>query len=98
MRDRERQRDRDIRRGRSRFHAGSPMWNSIPGLQDHNLSQRQTPNHRATQASQYHYFLNEAKIINFTTKNKTKTKTKKKTEGSRGLESGQISFYIGDGL
>ena len=45
MRDRERERDRDIGRGRSRLHAGSLMWDSIPGLQDHTLSQRQTLNH-----------------------------------------------------
>ena len=37
MRDTERTRGRDIGRGRSRLHAGSPMWDSIPGLQDHAL-------------------------------------------------------------
>ena len=37
MRDKEyeRERDRDTSRGRSRLHAGSPTWDSIPGLQDH---------------------------------------------------------------
>ena len=35
MRDTER--SRDTGRGRSRLHAGSPMWDSIPGLQDHTL-------------------------------------------------------------
>ena len=44
-RERERGRDTDTGRGRSRFHAGSPMWDLIPGLQDHALSQRQMPNH-----------------------------------------------------
>ena len=34
MRDRERERGRDAGRGRSRLHAGSPTWDSIPGLQD----------------------------------------------------------------
>ena len=29
------QRGRDIGRERSRLHAGSPMWDSILGLQDH---------------------------------------------------------------
>ena len=39
--DRERSKDtgrgrsRDTGRGRSRLHAGSPTWDSIPGLQDH---------------------------------------------------------------
>ena len=28
----------DTGRGRSRLHAGSPMWDLIPGLQDHTLS------------------------------------------------------------
>ena len=37
MRDTEGQRGRDTGRGRSRLHAGSPMWHSIPGLQDHAL-------------------------------------------------------------
>ena len=35
---------RDIDRGKSRLHAGSLMWNSIPGLQDHALSGRQMLN------------------------------------------------------
>ena len=34
MRDRERERSRDPGRGRSRLHSGSPMWDSILGLQD----------------------------------------------------------------
>ena len=36
-RERERERGRDTGRGRSRLHAGSLMWDSIPGLQDHVL-------------------------------------------------------------
>ena len=34
------ERSRDTGRGRSRFHAGSLMWDSIPGLQDHALGWR----------------------------------------------------------
>ena len=30
---------------------GSPMWDSIPGLQDRALGQRQAPNRCATQGS-----------------------------------------------
>ena len=51
MRDRERERERERERGRdtgrrrSRLHAGSPMRDSIPGLQDHALGQRQALNH-----------------------------------------------------
>ena len=41
MSDTERGRGRDIGRGRSRLHAGSPMWDSISELRDHALSQRQ---------------------------------------------------------
>ena len=37
QRERERERGRVTGRGRSRLHAGSPMWDSIPGLQDHPL-------------------------------------------------------------
>ena len=39
------QRGRNTGRGRSRLHAESPMWDSIPGLQDHALGQRQALNH-----------------------------------------------------
>ena len=46
-----RERERDKGRGRSRLHAGSPMWDSIPGLQDHALGQRQMLNRWVTQVS-----------------------------------------------
>ena len=36
---------RNIGRGKRRLHAGSPIWDLIPGLQDHALGQRQAPNH-----------------------------------------------------
>ena len=42
--ERERERGRDTGEGKSRLHAGSPMWDSIPGLQDFALGQRQVPN------------------------------------------------------
>ena len=38
------ERGRDTGRGRSRLHAGSPTWDSIPGLQDGAPGQRQAPN------------------------------------------------------
>ena len=50
-RDTEKGRDIDRRR-RSRLHVESPMWDSIRGLQDHTLSQRQMLNHWVTQVSQ----------------------------------------------
>ena len=50
-RERERERGRDTGRGRSRLHAGSPTWDSIPSLQDHTLGRRQAPTHCATQGS-----------------------------------------------
>ena len=46
-----RDRGRDTGRGRSRLHAGSLMWDSIPGLQNHALGRRQVFNHWATQGS-----------------------------------------------
>ena len=44
-RERERERGRDTGRGRSRLHAGIPMQDLIPGLQDHALGRRQMLNH-----------------------------------------------------
>ena len=49
--ERHAERGRDVGRGRNRLHAGSPMLDSIPWLRDHALSQRQTLNCWATQAS-----------------------------------------------
>ena len=49
MRDTER--GRDTGRGRSRPHAGSPTWDSIPGPRGHALSQRQMLNRGAPQAA-----------------------------------------------
>ena len=40
----QRERGRDTGRERNRLHAGSPMWDSIPGLQNHTLGQRQALN------------------------------------------------------
>ena len=53
---RERERGRDTGRGRSRLHAGSPTWDSILGLQDHALGQRQAPNCCTTQGSGVTFF------------------------------------------
>ena len=49
---RNREREAETARGRSRLPAGNPMWDLIPGPCDHNLSQKQTINHWATQVSQ----------------------------------------------
>ena len=43
--DRHRKRGRDTGRGRGRLHAGSPTRDSVLGLQDHALGQRQVLNH-----------------------------------------------------
>ena len=50
---RERERKRDRQREKQAPCTGSPMWDSIPGLQDRALGQRQAPNRCATQGSQY---------------------------------------------
>ena len=55
--ERHTERGRNIGKGESRLHAGSPMWDSIPGLRDHALNQRQTLNRWATEASQEIIFL-----------------------------------------
>ena len=49
--ERERERGRDTGRGRSRLHAGSPMWDLTLGLQDRALGQRQALNCCTTQGS-----------------------------------------------
>ena len=46
--ERHRETEAETGRERSRLHAGSLMWDSIPGLQDHTLSRRQMLNHWAT--------------------------------------------------
>ena len=48
---RERERQRHRQREKQAPCAGSPMWDSNPGLQDRALSQRQVPNRCATQGS-----------------------------------------------
>ena len=51
MIDKETERCRNTGGGRSRLHAGSLTWDSILGLQDRALGQRQAPNRCATQGS-----------------------------------------------
>ena len=61
--ERERERGRDTGRGRSRLPAGSPTWDSIPGLQDHTLGQRQAPNRCATQGSRSSSFKDKGELL-----------------------------------
>ena len=51
-REKERQRQRHRQREKQAPCTGSPTWDSIPGLQDRALGQRQAPNRCATQGSQ----------------------------------------------
>ena len=62
----QRERSRDIGRGRSNLPVGSLVWDSIQGPWDHNLSQRQMLNHWATQASQHWGFSNILISVNVT--------------------------------
>ena len=50
---RERERQRHRQREKQAPCTGSPMWDSILGLQDHALGQRQAPNRCTTQGSLY---------------------------------------------
>ena len=50
-REKERERQRHRQREKQAPCTGSPTWDSIPGLQDRALGQRQAPNHCATQGS-----------------------------------------------
>ena len=54
--ERDRERGRDTGRWRSRLHAGSRTWDSIPGSQDHALGWRQALNCWATQGSSFHFW------------------------------------------
>ena len=49
--ERERERQRHRQREKQAPCTGSPTWDSIPGLQDRALGQRQVLNHCATQGS-----------------------------------------------
>ena len=49
--ERERERQRHRQREKQAPCPRSLMWDSIPGLQDRTLGQRQAPNHCATQGS-----------------------------------------------
>ena len=49
--ERERERQRHRQREKQAPCTGSPKWDSIPGLQDRALGQRQAPNRCATQGS-----------------------------------------------
>ena len=57
MRGRERDRERQRHRQREKQapRTGSPTWDSIPGLQDHALGQRQARNRCATQGSPFSF-------------------------------------------
>ena len=55
--ERERERQRHRQREKQAPCTGSLMWDSIPGLQDHALGQRQAPNRCATQGSHLLGFL-----------------------------------------
>ena len=51
--ERERERQRHRQREKQAPCTGSPTWDSIPGLQDRALGQRQAPNRCTTQGSRY---------------------------------------------
>ena len=58
-RERERERQRHRQREKQAPCTGSPTWDSIPGLQDHALGQRQAPNRCTTQGSPECYCFNK---------------------------------------
>ena len=60
---RERERQRHRQREKQSPCTGSPMWDSIPGLQDRALGQRQALNRCATQGSLFIYFLKKILFI-----------------------------------
>ena len=56
---RERERQRHRQREKQAPCTGIPTWDSIPGLQDRAVGQRQAPNRCATQGSQTRWFRTE---------------------------------------
>ena len=80
---RKRERGTDTGRGRSMLHAGSLMWDLIPGLQDHTLDQRQALNRRATPGSPIVIFL---KIL-FIYSRETQRERERKKERQREAET-----------
>ena len=63
QRERERERQRHRQREKQAPRTGSPTWDSIPGLQDRTLGQRQAPNRCATQGSPILHFSNITSIL-----------------------------------
>uniref|UniRef100_A0A8C0SW14 RNA-binding protein 38 n=1 Tax=Canis lupus familiaris TaxID=9615 RepID=A0A8C0SW14_CANLF len=62
-RERERERQRHRQREKQAPCTGSPTWDSIPGLQDRALGQRQAPNRCATQGSRISAFNTRCRIL-----------------------------------
>ena len=62
QRERERERQRHRQREKQAPCTGSPTWDSIPGLQDRALGQRQAPNRCATQGSRQPRILYPARL------------------------------------
>ncbi|CAD7691509.1 unnamed protein product [Nyctereutes procyonoides] len=61
--ERERERQRHRQREKQAPCTGSPTWDSIPGLQDRALGQRQAPNRCATQGSPFFKFLFKIQLV-----------------------------------
>ena len=82
---REREREREGQRHRQREKqapcTGSPTWDSIPGLQDGTLGQRQALNRQATQGSPSVFLF----VCLFLSETTLKTKETKKEQTNRYL-------------
>ena len=63
QRERERERQRHRQREKQAPCTGSPTWDSIPGLQDHALGQRQALNRCATQRSLKDLLLSQTQTV-----------------------------------
>ena len=60
---RERERQRHRQREKQAPCTGSPTWDSIPGLQDRAVGQRQARNRCATQGSPKYFYSNKDKML-----------------------------------
>ena len=83
-----RERERERGRGRSSFHAGNLTWDSIPGLQDRPLGQRQAPNRCATQGSLPLLFLKEFLKFIYSWETQREREAETQAEGEAGSMQG----------
>ena len=90
---RERERQRHRQREKQAPRTGSPTWDSIPGLQDRALGQRQAPNRCATQESRKPLILCKMFILVFIDSLDTILAGKTQVSGHGGPSKGRSILH-----